>query len=69
VSRRRRVVDDARYAARSLVARATTASGAVAAACSNLFSGASSLRPRVVAAILKDECRAVLADFFRTLRS
>ena len=26
-------------------------------------------RPALVGGILKDECRAVLADFFRTLRS
>ena len=35
----------------------------------NLFMERFSFRPALVGGILKDECRAVLADFFRTLRS
>ena len=35
----------------------------------NLFMERFPFRPALVGGILKDECRAVLADFFRTLRS
>lgn len=35
----------------------------------NLFMEHFPFRPALVGGILKDECRAVLADFFRTLRS
>lgn len=35
----------------------------------NLFMERFPFRPELVGGILKDECRAVLADFFRTLRS
>ena len=34
----------------------------------NLFMERFPFRPALVGGILKDECRAVLADFFRTLR-
>ena len=35
----------------------------------NLFMERFPFRPALVGGILKDECRTVLADFFRTLRS
>ena len=34
----------------------------------NLFMECFPFRPALVGGILKDECRAVLADFFRSLR-